>query len=359
LFQFDALWRREPASLLGVDLRASSIRLIELGQRRAGDWVLERWGQEPLEPGWVNDGHLEDFEPVAQSLRRLVKKCGTRTREVAMALPPSAVITRKTRLPVGLSDAEMELQVEIEAHHYLPFPLEEVSLDFCVVGPDAPDLQDVEVLIAASRREKVQDRLGLAEAAGLKLLVVDIETFAARRAAGRLIDRLPRLGPEALVALFEIGSQATRLQVLRSGEALYDRDQLFGGNQLTQQIGRRYGYSPQEAEQRKRSGDLPADFAGTVLAPFVDSLGQEVAQALQFFFASTPHDQVDHVLLAGGSAHLPGLTDTVTRLTGFPSTMADPFEGMGLGAGLRHPQLRQEAPGFLTACGLAMRRFTR
>ncbi len=367
-----SLFSKQPPPLLGLDISATSIKLVELGRDREGRLTLERWAHEPLERDWVSDGNIENFDQVAEALRRVIKKSGTRTRLAAMALPPSAVITKKIILPGGLSEADLEVQVEIEANQYIPFSLDEVSLDFCVLGPSHANAGDVEVLIAASRREKVQDRQGLAEAAGLKPHIVDVETFAARLAAGRLIDSLPishenrenRDGrdvhdprTEALVALFEIGSHATRLQVLRGGEALYDRDQLFGGAQLTQLIARQYGLTPEEAEQRKRSGELPEDYPAAVLRPFVDSLGQEIARSLQFFFTSTPHNRVDHVLLAGGSASLPGLPETVAAHTSFPSSVADPFEGMALAAGARGHRLRQDAPGYLTACGLAMRRF--
>jgi type IV pilus assembly protein PilM len=290
-------------------------------------------------------------------MRRVVKKSGTRTKNVAMALPPSAVITKKIILPGGLSEQDLETQVEAEANQYIPFSLDEVSLDFCVVGPSTSSSGDVEVLIAASRKEKVQDRQGLAEAAGLKPLIVDVESYASRLAAGRLIQALPNQGVDTMVALFEVGAFTTSMQVIRSDEVLYDRDQAFGGAQLTQLIVRQYGFSPEEAETKKRNGDLPEDYDSGVLKPFVESMAQEVGRALQFFFTSTPHNRVDYVMLAGGSAALPGLTDAVTMQTSFPCHLANPFEGMQIGESVREKKMRREAPSYLTSCGLAMRRF--
>jgi type IV pilus assembly protein PilM len=319
--------------------------------------VLEHCGIEPLERGWVVDGNVEKFDEVAEAMRRVVKKTGTRTKNVAMALPPSAVITKKIVLPAGLSDQDLEAQVEAEANQYIPFSLDEVSLDFCVLGPSTTSAGDVEVLIAASRREKVQDRQGLAEAAGLKPVIVDVESYASRLAAGRLIQALPNGGVDTMVALFEVGAFTTSMQVIRNEEVLYDRDQAFGGAQLTQLIVRQYGFSPEEAENKKRNGDLPEDYAAGVLKPFVDSLAQEVARALQFFFTSTPHNRVDYVMLAGGSAALPGLSDAVTSQTSFPCILANPFEGMEIGQSVREKKMRREAPSYLTSCGLAMRRF--
>ncbi|HEY6132786.1 MAG TPA: pilus assembly protein PilM, partial [Rubrivivax sp.] len=281
----------------------------------------------------------------------------TRTRQVAMALPASSVITKKIILPGGMTDQELEVQVETEANQYIPFSLDEVSLDFCVVGPSTTSSGDVEVLIAASRKDRVQDRQGLAEAAGLRPVVLDIESHASRLAMSRVVSALPNEGKDALVALFEIGADTTSLKVLKDDEMLYDRDQAFGGSQLTQLISRQYGFSFEEAETKKLAADLPEDYETAILAPFVDSLSQEIGRALQYFFTSTPHHKVHYVMLAGGTATLPGLKDRVTELTGFASMVVNPFDQMQLGSAVRESRVRREAPSYLTACGLAMRRF--
>ena len=352
-----SLFSRQPAPLLGLDISSSSVKLVELGRDKDGNLVLERCAIEPLERGWVTDGNVEKFDEVAEAMRRVVKKSGSKTKNVAMALPASAVITKKIILPGGMSEQELEVQVETEANQYIPFSLDEVSLDFCVLGPSTTSAGDVEVLIAASRKEKVQDRQGLAEAAGLKPVVVDVESYAYRLAAGRLIRDLPNEGQDLMVALFEVGSTTTSMQVLRNDEVLYDRDQAFGGAQLTQLIVRQYGFSQEEAETKKRNGDLPEDYDGSVLKPFVDSMAQEIARALQFFFTSTPHNRVDYVMLGGGSAALPGLVEAVTAQTSFACNLADPFQGMHIGESVREKKVRREAPSYLTSCGLAMRRF--
>ena len=352
-----SLFSRKSQPLLGLDISSSSLKLVELDQDAAGNLVLKRCAIEPLERGWITDGNIEKFDEVAEAMRRLVKKSGTRTKNVAMALPSSAVITKRIVLPGGLSDLELEVQVESEANQYIPFSLEDVSLDFCVVGPSASSIGDVDVLIAASRKEKVQDRQGLAEAAGLNPVILDIESYAARLAASRLIKRMAYQSPDALVALFEVGALATSMQVICNDEVLYERDQAFGGAQLTQLIVRQYGFSQEEAETKKRSGDLPEDYGNVVLQPFVESLAQEIGRALQFFFTSTPHNKVDHVLLAGGSAALPGLTEAVTQHASFACSLVNPFEGLEMGNDVRLKKMLREAPSYLTSCGLAMRRF--
>ena len=228
LISLGSLLNRNQSALLGLDISSSSVKLVELSLNKAGNLVLDRCAIEPLERGWITDGNVEKFDEVAEAVRRLVKKSGTKTKNVAMALPASAVITKKIILPGGLSDAELEIQVESEANQYIPFSLDEVSLDFCVVGPSAVSSGDVEVLIAASRKEKVQDRQGLAEAAGLRPVIVDVESYASRLATARLIEKLPEKGVDIMVALFEVGALTTSMQVIKNDDVLYERDQAFG-----------------------------------------------------------------------------------------------------------------------------------
>lgn len=357
MISLGSLFNRQSSALLGLDISSSSVKLVELSRDKAGNLVLDRCAIEPLERGWITDGNVEKFDEVAEAVRRLVKKSGTRTKNVAMALPASAVITKKIILPGGMTEQELEIQVEAEANQYIPFSLDEVSLDFCVVGPSASSAGDVEVLIAASRKEKVNDRQGLAEAAGLKPVVIDVESYASRLATARLIENLPNKGLDTMVALFEVGALTTSMQVIKNDEVLYERDQAFGGAQLTQLIVRQYGFSPEEAESKKRSGELPDDYDANVLKPFVDSMAQEIGRALQFFFTSTPHNKVDYVMLAGGSSALPGLTEAVTQQTSFACVVANPFEGMTLGGDVREKKMKREAASYLTSCGLALRRF--
>lgn len=343
--------------MLGIDISASTVKLVELGRNPDGQLVLEHCAMEPLERGWINEGNVERFEEVADALRRLLQRSGSKTRNAALALPGSAVITKRIVLAAGLSDLELESLVEVEASQCIPFPLPEVSLDFCVIGPSAGSAEMVDVLLAASRKEKVSDRQALAEAVGLLPVVMDVESYAMRLAAGRVMDALPNQGRDTLIALIEVGSHSTSLQVIRNDDMLYERDQVFGGAVLSQQIARQYGLSFEEADARKKSGDLPPDYADQVLRPFMDSLAQEIGRALQFFFTSTPHNKVDHILLSGGCAALPGVVETVAAQTAFPCKLVNPFDGMLLGPEVRSAGLALESTSYLVATGLALRRF--
>jgi type IV pilus assembly protein PilM len=272
-------------------------------------------------------------------------------------MPPASVITKKIILPGNLSDEDLEFQVETEASQYIPFALDEVSLDFDVIGQAVNSPDDVEVLLAATRKEKVEDRVAVAEAAGLKPLVMDIESYSARAAVDRLVGQLPQGGQGQIVALFQIGTQVTHISVLLDSQPIYEREQPFGGHQLTQDIVRAYGLSYEDAESKKKSGDLPEGYDVELLEPFLDSAALEITRAIQFFFTSTPYTRIDQIFLAGGCAVIAGLVDTVAARTKISTSVVSPFKGMQLASSVREKQLRSEAPAYLVACGLAMRRF--
>ncbi|TCS37288.1 type IV pilus assembly protein PilM [Paucimonas lemoignei] len=352
-----SLFGKANSPLVGLDISTSGVKLVELSQAGKNELRLERFASEPLPRGAVVDGNIENIEQVSDAVRRVWKKSGTKAKHVALGMPPASVITKKIILPGGLLEEELEIQVETEASQYIPFALDEVSLDFDVCGPAQNSPEDVEVLLAATRKEKVEDRVAVAEAAGLKPVVMDIESYAARFAVDRLITQLPGGGKGQIVALLQIGTQVTHISVLLDGETIYEREQPFGGGQLTQDIVRAYGLSHEEAETKKRNGDLPEGYEQELLEPFLENAAVEVTRAVQFFFTSTPYTRIDQIFLAGGCASIPGLVDIVADRTKISASVVSPFKGMQLASTVREKQLRLEAPAYLVACGLAMRRF--
>ena len=357
MIDIKALFGQGNPPLVGIDISTSCVRLVELAHGAKGELRLERYATEPLPRNAVTDGNIENMDQVVDVVRRVWKKSGTRARLAALGMPPASVITKKIILPAGLSEDQLEVQVESEASQYIPFALDEVSLDFDVIGPAANSADDIEVMLAASRREKVEDRVAIAEASGLKATVMDIESYAARAALDRVIVQLPEGGAGQVVALFQIGAQVTHISVMLDGVTVYEREQPFGGNALTQDIVRSYGLAFDEAEARKKSGDLPDNYNTDLLMPFLESAALEVTRAIQFFYTSTPYTRVDQLFLAGGCALIPGLLDLVASRTKISSAVISPFKGMQLGPAVRESQLRLDAPAYLVACGLALRRF--
>lgn len=344
--------------LIGLDISSSAIKMVELSRMdNKGGVKVERYAIEPLPRDAVVDGKVVNIEAIADTMRKAWRKMGTTTKLVAMALPTAAVITKKIILPANLSEQEMEVQVESEANQYIPFALEEVNLDFQVIGPSPSGADEVEVLIAASRKELVEDRVACAQAAGLKASVMDIESYAAQAAFELVETQLPASGRDQCVTLVDVGANVMNVVVMRNDQTVYSREQAFGGSALTQEIVRVYGMSFEEAEISKRSGSLPENYETEVLGPFLDSFAQEVSRALQFFFTSTQYTQVDHIVLSGGCATLHGISQTVFAQTQVDTMVANPFSSMALASKVKGKALLADAPSLMTACGLALRRF--
>ena len=343
--------------MIGVDIASTSLKLVELTQTGNGTYRLERYAIEPLPRETVTDGNISDLDQVSDALKRAWKRMGSRNRLVAMALPAAMVITKKIIVPAGQTDEELELAVEVEANEYIPFALDEVNLDFQVIGPAPNNAEDVEILIAASRKEKVEDRVAIAEAAGLKPAVMDVELYATQEAFRLIAPSLPANGRDQNIALVDVGAHVTHFYVLRNNQFLFSRDQVFGGDQLTQDIQRAFNLSAEEAESAKRNQGLPENYDNDVLQPFMETLALEITRALQFFFTSTSHSQVDQIVLSGGCAVLPGLDELVAKRAGVATIMANPFASMEASDRIRPRQLAQDAPMLLIATGLALRSF--
>jgi type IV pilus assembly protein PilM len=344
--------------LIGVDIGTSSVKMVELSQlpKNAG-YMVERYAIEQLPKNAVSDGNINNLDAVSESLSRAWKRLGGRIKNVSLALPAGAVITKKILLPAGLREEDLEYQVESEANQYIPFALDEVNLDFQVLGPASGNAEELEVLLAASRKANVEDRVAAAQSAGLKAVVVDVETYAAEAAFSHITAQLPGGATDSCIALVDIGANVMNINVLRNGQSVYTRDQQIGGNQLTQQIQSVFGLSADEAESAKRTGGLPDNYENDVLAPFRQNVVMEITRALQFFFTSSQYNQVDYIVLAGGCAVLPGLDDAVATKTQVSTMVANPFALMTLSSRIKPRQLQVDAPALIIACGLAMRRF--
>lgn len=352
-----SLFGSKARQLAGLDISSSSVKLVELSGGDKEGYKIERYAIEPLPRDAVVDGNIANLDAVSDAVKRVLRRFGGGVKNVAMALPASSVITKKIILPGGLREQEMEMQVESEANQYIPFALDEVNLDFQVIGPAASGAGEVEVLIAASRKDKVEDRVAVAQTAGLKTVVVDVESLAIESAFDLVSHQFLAGGSDKVVALIDVGALVMNVTVLRGGQQVYSREQAFGGYQLTQDIARQYGMSIEEAETAKRSGSLPEDYARDLMRPFMDSLALEVSRALQFFFTSTQFNQVDHLVLAGGCAVMPGLAEVVAGRTQVETIIANPFAGMALSSKVRPKNLSIDAPSLMVACGLALRRF--
>lgn len=340
--------------LIGVDICATSVKLVDI-QRQQGMFHLKSYGIERLPEGVVVDKLIVDTEAVGDTIASLARRCQVANAHAATAVSGSAVITKIIDMDMALSDVEREAQIRLDADQYVPYPLEDVNLDFEVLGPSLVSDDMVQVLLAASRSENVDQRVDALTFGGMQTKVMDIESHAIERAFGLMVDNLPGL-PE-LVALVDIGHNQTTLYVAKNGEFIYSREQLFGGAQLTEAIQNRYGLSSEEAALSKRERTLPDDYYPEVLTPFIESTIQQITRSLQFYFSSSQYSNIDHVVLAGGSSSIPGLAGMAQQKLGVTVSIANPFTNMTIAPHIDNEQLAVDAPSLMAACGLALRSF--
>jgi type IV pilus assembly protein PilM len=343
--------------LLGLDITTSSIKLIELAMA-GGQYRVESYAAEATPANALNEKTIVDPEAVGEAIRRAVKRSGAKATEVAIAISGDAAITKVIQMPRGLRDSELEAQVEMQADQYIPFPMDEVSYDFEVLGNSDKDAESVDVLLVASRSENVEQRRAAVAAAGLKTHIVDVEAFALENACRLMTHQMPDGGIDHSVAVVDFGASNTTFSVLRNLKVVYTRDFAFGGQQLTEEIMRTYGLSMEEAGRAKKEGGLPGNYQAEVLDPFIDDMTQQVSRSLQFYLASgSGREQPDKILICGGCANIPGVADVVQSRVGINAERGDPLGQMKLSSRARAQAVQRDGTALLTACGLALRSF--
>jgi type IV pilus assembly protein PilM len=343
--------------LIGLDITTSSIKLIELAASGRGHRV-ECYAAEPTPPNSISEKTIVDADAVGEAVRRAVKRAGSGSEDVAIAISGDAAITKVIQMPRSLGENELEGQVEIQADQYIPFPMEEVSFDFEVMGPSANDPEMNDVLLVATRTENVDQRRAAVEAAGLTARVVDVEAFALENACALLAHQMPDGGMDHLIAVVDFGASNTAFSVLQDMRVVYTRDFSFGGQQLTEEIMRTYGLSLEDAGRAKKEGGLPSNYQPEVLDPFMDDMTQQVSRSLQFFLASGGgREQPDQILVLGGCANIPGVADVIASKVGIPTEIGDPLGQMKISSKAKSQGVRKDATALLTACGLALRSF--
>ncbi|MBS0457031.1 MAG: pilus assembly protein PilM [Proteobacteria bacterium] len=343
------------APLVGVDISSTAIKLLQLSQV-GGRYRVEHYAVEPLPSNAVADKSIVEVEAVGEAIKRAVSRSGTRAKHAAAAVAGSAVITKLITMPANLDEDALEDQIQYDAAQYIPYPINEVSMDFEVLGPMPGNSEIVQVLLVASRSENVELRQSALEMGGLTAKVMDVEAFAMENAFRLIADQLS-VPKDGLVALVDVGAMVTTLNVLRDQRSIYTREQTFGGKQLTDEVMRRYGLNYEEAGLAKRQGGLPESYEVEVLEPFKEAMVQQISRLLQFFYAGSEFNRVDQIVLAGGCASIAGMPGMIEEQLGVPTILANPLANMSLGPRVQANALAQDAPALMIACGLAMRSF--
>jgi type IV pilus assembly protein PilM len=341
--------------MLGIDISSTTVKLIEL-TRIGHRFRVEAYAVASLPQDAVIEKAVNNIDEVAAAIRSVHGQARTKNKHVVSAVAGSSVITKVLSMPAGLNDEDLETQLTFEADQYIPYPLDEVALDFELQGATAGRTDMVDVLLAACRRETIDARVDALEAAGLVPKVMDVEAYAMERAF-ELVKPQADIDDRATVAIVDIGATMTTLSVLHRGKTVYTREQFFGGKQLTDEIMRRYGLPLEEAGLAKKQGGLPDDYETDLLNPFREAVVQQVSRSLQFFFSSSDFNGVDHIFLAGGVAAMDGLSGLVAERLGSPVSVANPFAEMTIGTRVNAVALNSDAPAMMIACGLALRSF--
>lgn len=349
------LFKRKSNAVLGIDISSSSIKLLELS-KSGKQYKVENYCARPLPEGAVVEKNISRLEAVGDELFTLAELVKTSTKLAAVAVPGAAVITKTIELNANLSDAEMENQITVEADQYIPYPLDEVAIDFERQRPSRKNEGMVEVLLAACKKENVDLRVDALRIGGFEAEYVDIEAYAMERAFNLLCEQMD-LDPNGLVAIMDIGATMTTMYILRNGQSIYTREQIFGGARLSSSIQGRYGLSPAEADAALVSGELPESYEAEVLQPFREEMIEQVSRSLQFFFSSSQYNDVDMIVLAGGTAATKGLAQAMQDVLSTRTVVANPFAKMSVASKVNKHQLKNDGASLMMACGLAMRGF--
>ena len=349
------LFSNNKLQLFGVDVSSSAVKVMQLG-KSGSKYKVEYYGVDALPANAVVDKNITEVDRVSAAISNAVRRAGIKRKNAAIAVSGSAVITKTINMPSDLSEDELEEQLSLDANQYIPYPIEEVSLDFNILGPveNSPELSHV--LIACSRSENVDVCVEALEGAGLIAAVIDVESFAIEATYHEMKKNLD-VEDDEIVALFDIGASTTTLHIMYQGRSIYTRDQTFGGKQLTDEIMQRYGLSMEEAGLAKRQGGLPESYESEVLQSFNDSLIQQISRALQFFFSATEFNNVDHIILAGGTASIEGLDKLTEEQIGVSVQVANPIAGFDLASRIDDIAIQEDSPALMTVIGLAMRTF--
>ncbi|WP_151705060.1 type IV pilus assembly protein PilM [Nitrincola alkalilacustris] len=347
-----SLFSGKSAGWVGIDIGSSSVKLVSLS-RHGRDIQLDAYAVVPLPPTAVVDGNVEVVAEVSDAIERGLKICGGRYAQAVVAVPSSFVITKKLQLSNLFIGLDLEDQVKVEADQFIPYPLDEVALDFEVLGPvpTAPELNDI--LLVACRKEGAELREDAVNSAGLKCGIIDVDTYAMERVLALMGD-----GSDGkLVAIADIGASTLALNVFRGGEIIYNREQAFGGNELTNLIHQREGMEQDAVEYALREGSLGEEVYENLVRPFSNTVVQQLSRALQFFYSSGIQGELSTLYLCGGVSSLEELCPQMEEELEIPVRQLDLMSVTKAGSKLNAERLRRDAPMLVKACGLALRSF--
>lgn len=347
-----SLFGKKSSGWIGIDIGSSSVKLVSMSSS-GSQRQIDAYAIVPLPPTAVIDGNIEEVSVVSSAIQRGLKICGGKYTAGVVSVPSSAVITKKMQVSNLFAGIELEEQVKIEADQFIPYPLEEVSLDFEVIGPVKKDPNFNEILLVACRKANAESREDAVDSAGVKCEVVDVDIYAMER----LLPLIDQVLDNKLVAIVDIGASTLSLNVFQNQEVVYNREQAFGGNDLSQAIHQQHGMSMEEVDLALRENALSQEILDGMVVPFTNTVIQQVSRALQFFYSSGVHGQLSKVYLCGGASNLPDLAHKASEELDIGCEVLNPFKNCSVNRKLNAEKLRRDSAVLVKACGLALRSF--
>ncbi len=347
---------RKPKEIVGLDIGSSAVKVVQLRGSEAEGYSLAKFGVIPLAPEMIVDGAVMDAGRVIEAIQTLFKEQDIRTKQVVISVSGHSVIVKKITLP-EMTEEELTESIKWEAEQYIPFDINDVNMDFQILNtvPGAEGRPQMNVILVAVKKDKLNDYFSLAVEAGLDPAIVDVDAFALENMYGANYDVVEG---EA-TALVNIGASVTNINILLSGTFAFTRDISIGGNRYTEAVQKDLGISHEEAERAKMGGmeGVDEEALSGILEGVSKEIASEILRSFGYFRTTANHDRIDRVLLSGGSAKMPNFIPFLQERLEIPVEMADPFRKITFDPAQFDPDyLRESGPMAAVAMGLGTRR---
>jgi len=338
-------------SLVGLDIGSHTIKAVELEPQNNRGRRLVHWGISPPLAEAIVDGEIMDRQLVTDAISNLFESREIKSRHVVAAVSGRAVIVKKI-LMNRLSAEDAQQAVYWEAEQHVPYDINDVSLDFEILGPAPNDPKQMQVLLVAAKKDMVLSFSDLIREAGLQPLIVDVDSFAAQNALEANYD----FGPTEVVAILNIGSEITNIDITRAGVPYFTKDLQLGGNTFVEAAQRKFSLSQSEAAAVVRG-----ETSGFEVVPVVEQACEGLALALEraqaYLRTAGEAGSVTRIMLCGGSALTPGIADFLSRRFNVTAEVANPLSRIGYDPALFAGQeVMKVAPLLTVGIGLALRR---
>lgn len=340
--------------IVGLDIGSSSIKLVELKEGKNG-YRLQNVAISTLPPEAIVDGALMDSVTVIDAIKDLIGQTRTKTKNAVTSVSGHSVIVKKITLPF-MTEAELEESIQWESERYIPFDINDVNLDFKVLGSAAENPEVMDVILVAAKKDIVNDYVSVIMEAGLNPVIMDVDAFALENMLAINYD----LEKEDTIAIANIGASITSINILKNDVSAFTRDIFKGGNQVTEEIQRQLHVDFDEAEKIKVGGKIDGTtqpVVQKVLKGASESMAIEIGNSLDFFQSATPYEKISKLYLGGGGSKIKDFDILLQQRIGIPVEMINPFKRIEFSEknfDLEH--IREIGPTMAVGVGLASRK---